>query len=159
LAEDFNFNQAPRPPLILSPHPLPGPASNLPRQATHGAAAVATPPPLLQLTAVIARRQNLRPHHGRIYLTVSCSMACSIDAHGHLNLRRHRRHLGLRRKRAELAAHSPTRIALSLSRRNLAAVRSALRRHRRVVASIKVEATAAGGQRQSFLVSVRLSWH
>jgi hypothetical protein len=27
LSADFNFNQAPRPPVLLSPHPNPGPAS------------------------------------------------------------------------------------------------------------------------------------
>jgi phospholipase C len=30
LANDFNFNQSPRPPLLLSPHPEPGPASEPP---------------------------------------------------------------------------------------------------------------------------------
>jgi phospholipase C len=30
LANDFNFNQSPRPPVILSPHPTPGPASKPP---------------------------------------------------------------------------------------------------------------------------------
>ena len=30
LANDFNFNQSPRPPLLLSPHPEPGPASKPP---------------------------------------------------------------------------------------------------------------------------------
>jgi len=30
LVNDFNFNQPPRPPLLLSPHPPPGPASNPP---------------------------------------------------------------------------------------------------------------------------------
>jgi hypothetical protein len=30
LANDFNFNQSPRPPVILSPHPAPGPPSQPP---------------------------------------------------------------------------------------------------------------------------------
>jgi phospholipase C len=160
LESDFNFNQPPSSPLILSTHPAPGPASNppvyVPPPSSGVAAANATP--LLQLIAVVARRQDLRLHHGRIYLTVGCNMACSIDAHGHLNLHRHRRHLGLRRTRTELAAHRTTRIALSLSRPNLAAVRRALRRHRPVKASIEVDATGINGPRQSYQVSVMLSW-
>lgn len=36
LAEDFNFNQAPRPPLILPTHPAPGPASCPPGSAPSG---------------------------------------------------------------------------------------------------------------------------
>jgi phospholipase C len=30
LANDFNFNQTPRPPVILNPHPAPGPPSHPP---------------------------------------------------------------------------------------------------------------------------------
>ncbi len=114
--------------------------------------------PSLQITASVARRQDLRLHHGRIYLLVGCNLACSIYAHGHLNLTRHHRHLGLRSKRATLAANETVRIALSLSRSNLAAVRRALRRHRSVRASIAVDATGPSGQRQTYHVSVVLSW-
>jgi Phosphoesterase family len=162
LGSDFEFSQPARRPLILPTNPLPGPASNPPGNApsrppaSSGAAASAIP--LLQLVAVAARRQDLRLHHGRIYLTVGCNVACSIDAHGHLNLRRHRRHIGLRRARTELAAHSTTQIALALSRPNLAAVRRALHRHRSVKASIQVDAKGADGLRQSYLVNVALSW-
>ena len=34
----------------------------------------------------------MRLHHGRVYLLVDCDVACTLDAHGHLNLLRHRRH-------------------------------------------------------------------
>jgi phospholipase C len=34
LAADFDFNQAPRPPLLLGPHPAPGPASEPPGEGT-----------------------------------------------------------------------------------------------------------------------------
>jgi phospholipase C len=37
LASDFNFEQAPRPPLLLSTHPAPGPASKAPPQSTPSA--------------------------------------------------------------------------------------------------------------------------
>jgi hypothetical protein len=113
---------------------------------------------LLQIIASVATRQDIRLHHGRVYLTVGCNAACALYAHGHLNLLRRRRHLGLRSARTELAAHSTTLVALSLSRSNLAAVRSALRVHRSVKASIEVDATGPDSQRQSYQVSVMLSW-
>ena len=157
LESDFNFDQLPRPPLLLPTHPAPGPASNPPGYAL---SKPATPvkPPLLQLTASVARRQDLRLHHGRIYLLVSCNLACSLDVHGHVNLTRHRRHLGLRRAKATLAAGQTVRISLSLSRGNLAAVRRALNRHRSVKASIEVDATGPSKQRQTYRVNVTLSW-
>jgi hypothetical protein len=46
----------------------------------------------------------MRSHHGQISLTAGCNTACSLDAHGRLNLMRHRRHLGPRRVRTTLAA-------------------------------------------------------
>jgi phospholipase C len=162
LASDFEFNQPPRPPLILPAHPAPGPVSTPPA----GVSSSGPPPPpptmvargpLLQLTASVAGRQDLRLHHGRIYLTVGCNMVCSLSAHGQLNLRRGRRHLGLRAVRRTLPAHRTVRIAISLSRRNLAAVLHALRRHRLVLASVEVDATGIDNQRQSYQVNVTLS--
>jgi hypothetical protein len=91
-------------------------------------------------------------------LTLGCNTACSIYAHGHLNLLRHRQRLGLRGTRTTLAANQAVRIALSLSRRNLAAVRRALSRHRSVKASIEVQATGANGKRQDYQVIVTLTW-
>ena len=171
LESDFDFNQPPRAPLLLPVEPAPGPASCPPGSvpSTLGGAVsgsgracpAALRPPLrliLQLTASVARRQDLRLNHGRIYLMVGCNMACSIYAHGHLNLKRGRRHLGLRSVRKSLAAHRTVGISLSLSRRNLSAVRRALRRHRSVKASIEVQATGADGLRQNYLVSVILTW-
>ncbi len=169
LESDFDFTQSPRSPLLLPVEPAPGPASNPPGGAPPAAtppsvpapptAPLASVPPLiLQLTASVAPRQDLRINHGRIYLMVGCNMACSIYAHGHLNLTRGRRHLGLRLVRTSLVAHRTVGIALSLSRRNLSAVRRALRRHRSVKASIEVQATGADGMRQDYLVSVVLTW-
>jgi hypothetical protein len=110
----------------------------------------------LQLTASVAPRQDLRMNDGRVYLMVGCNMACSIYTHGHLNLKRGRRHLGLRSTRRTLVAHRT--VGISLSRRNLSAVRRALREHRSVEASIEVQATGADGLRQNYLVSVVLTW-
>ena len=181
LESDFDFNQSPRSPLLLPVEPAPGPASCPPGSVPPGAAqpgplspcpcpiAPSPPPPapappaqpvplLLQLTASVAPRQDLRINHGRIYLMVGCNMVCSIYAHGHLNLKRGRRHLGLRPLRTSLAAHRTWGIVLSLSRRNLSAVRQALRKHRSVKASIEVQATGADGVRQNYEVSVVLTW-
>ncbi len=172
LVEDFDFSQSPRPPLLLPVNPAPGPASCPPGSvpSTPGSPCLSKaapptkppastpPPPVLQLTASVARRQDMRLHHGRVYLTVGCSEACSIYARGHLNLRRGRRHLGLRGVRTTLVAGRAVRIALSLSRRNLSAVHRALERHRSVKAAIEVEATGAGGRREDYSVTVVLSW-
>ncbi len=59
---------------------------------------------------------------------------------------------------SSLVAHRTVGIVLSLSRRNLSAVRHALRKHRSVKASIEVQATAANGKRQTYLVNVILTW-
>jgi hypothetical protein len=113
---------------------------------------------VLQIAASVVRRQDMRLHGGRVYLTVGCSEVCSIYTHGHLNLRRGRRHLGLRSVRRTLVAGRAVRIALSLSHRNLSAVHRALEGHRSVKAAIVVEATGAGGRREVYQVSVVLTW-
>jgi phospholipase C len=163
LESDFDFARQPRAPLVLPTHPAPGPASTPPGGASAGPAPAPAPPATaaslsLQLTASVAPRQDLRRHHGRIYLTVGCNIACLLDARGHLNLTRRHRHLGLRRLDTTLAAGRAERIALGLSRSNLAPVRRALRRHRTVTALIAVDATGIDGLHQSYRVSVTLSW-
>ncbi len=176
LESDFDFCQAPRAPLILPVEPAPGPASGPPGSApvapepppapcppppsspTPPPSTPASPAPVLQLTASVAPRQDLRINKGRIYLMVGCNMACSIYAHGHLNLMRGRRHWELRATRASLVAHRSAGIALSLSRRELAVVRAALRAHRRVEALISVEARAPGQALHGYFVRVRLTW-
>jgi phospholipase C len=160
LASDFNFNQPPRPPLILSTHPAPGPASNPPGSASALRAPTAKAPILtLQLTASVAPRQDLRLHHGRIYLFVGCNMPCSLYAHGYLNLTRHRRHLGLRHVRTELFGDTTKRIALQFSRKNLATVIRTLHKGKRVRALIVIDATAIDGLHQGYRVRVALSYH
>jgi phospholipase C len=170
LESDFDFCQAPRPPLLLPTHPAPGPASSPPGSVGPGAPAApltpcpappgsppsTTPPPapaastasttaaasaapVLGLTSSVAPRQDLRLNHGRVYLMIGCNMACSVYAHGHLNLLRGARHLGLRPIRTSLAAHRTLGIALALSPPNLAAVRHALSAHYTVKSSIDVQ--------------------
>jgi hypothetical protein len=85
-------------------------------------------------------------------------MACSLYAHGHLNLLRGHKHLGLRDERRMLEAHRTVGVVLSLSRPNLNAALRALHKHRSVRASIDVEAVGTGGLRQSYRVSVALTW-
>jgi len=152
LESDFEFNLPPHAPLLLPPYPTPGPPSPAPGEA---------PPPkaiVLQLVASVAPRQDLRLHHGRIYLTVGCNKACSLYAHGHLNLRRHRRHLGLISVHTTLTPNRSVKIAVKLSRSNEAAVRRALRAHHSVQALIAIDVTAPGEARRSYLVKVRLTY-
>jgi phospholipase C len=183
LISDFDFEQPPLAPLLLPPYPAPGPASCPPGTAGPGEppppVSVCAPPPVtqpappsapppstppavlpltLQLTASVASRQDLRLNHGRVYLMVGCNMACSLYAHGHLNLLRGRGHLRLHSIRASLTADRTVGIALSLSHRNLSAVRRALHKHRSVKASIDVEATTADGVRRGYEVNVVLTW-
>ncbi len=84
-------------------------------------------------------------------------MECSVYAHGHLNLLRHGRHLGLRLVRTFLAPDHTVRIALSLSHSNLSAVHYALDRGHSVKAAVVVEA-ASGAERQIYQVGVVLTW-
>jgi len=174
LLSDFDFCQAPRAPLILPTHPEPGPASDPPGSAPAVPAqpepgpcpppeappkAVTPPPaPVLALTASVAGRQDMRLHHGRVYLTVGCNMSCSVYAHGHLSLTRRRRHLRLRSATATLAADHAVRVTLYLSRSEGAALRAALRAGRRVEALIAIDAGAAGEASKSYLVHVQLSY-
>ena len=81
LVEDFNFNQAPRPPLLLPVHPAPGPASKPPARSAAQARAAAGALPL-QLVGSIESEQSLRAQGGRIYVTLSCNRECSINATG-----------------------------------------------------------------------------
>ena len=171
LESDFDFCQAPRPPLLLPTHPAPGAGvQTVPRRARWGPArprlrctpcpappgsppttssppapassttAAASAAPVLELTASVAPRQDLRLHQGRVYLQVGCDVACTLDAHGHLNLLRHRRHLGLRRVQTTLEPDHTVQIALALSPANLAAARRALGAHHTVKSSIEVQA-------------------
>ena len=113
LESDFDFDQAPRSPLILPVEPAPGPASCPPGSVPPGAAepgplspcpypVESSPPspspspssapapsspsipatPVLQLTASVAPRQDMRLHDGRVYLTVGCNEVCAIYARG-----------------------------------------------------------------------------
>jgi hypothetical protein len=115
-------------------------------------------PLTLQLTASVASRQDMRLHHGLVYLTVGCNDACSLFAHGHLSLKKHRHHLRLRSVSVKLVANRSSRISLALPRRTLAAMRAALRARHSVEALIALDVTGAGQARRSYLVRVQLSY-
>jgi len=99
----------------------------------------------------------MRLHDGRVYLMLGCNMECSIYAHGHLNLMRGRRHLGLRGVLTTLTAGHAPRIALSLSRSNLSAVHRALEKGHPVMTTV-VAQSASGAERQTYQVVVVLTW-
>jgi hypothetical protein len=105
----------------------------------------------------VAPVQDMRLHDGRVYLTLGCSLECSVYAHGHLNLMRGRRHLGLRPVLTTLEPGHAERIALSLSHANLSAVHHALERDHQVKAAVVVQA-ASGAERQVYSVVVQLTW-
>ncbi len=157
LISDFDFCQTPRAPLILPAHPAPGPASEPPGSVPAGApepplASCAQPvsssptsspsppvssPPLapaksvLQLVASVAARQDVRLHHGRVYLTLGCNETCSLFVHGHLSLLHGRRHLKLTSAHVTLMANRAARVTLRLSRRRRSALPPDGRRVRR----------------------------
>ena len=119
LLSEFDFNQAPLPPMLLPTHPEPGPASLPPAVlARAGAQPLAAEPVAsaagagtgsggtdanlpLQLAASIARVQDMRLHGGRVELIVSCNRACSLLARGSVILGG--RAVALRAARARLA--------------------------------------------------------
>jgi hypothetical protein len=184
LENDFEFNQPPRPPLILPTHPTAGPpscpsssppsgASEPPSPACQPVQAPSSAPsspssapvsaarlvPLqLQLVASVSARQDLRLQGGSVYLTVGCNLACSLYAHGHLSLRQHGRHPRLRNVRAKLTASEAKQISLSLPGNAEAVVRRASSLHRRVQALIDIEVRAAGQPLKTYLVRVQLAY-
>jgi len=180
LASDFDFSQAARPPLVLPPHPAPGPASNPPGYVPPSAptppvAAAGSPPPpppppppgasgvaatsatsQLQLTASTGTVERLHRHHHRISLVLGCNQACAIDVTGQLSLTRHGHHLKLREARLTLTPGQSRAVSLSLSRRTLHALERALRGGRKVTAAIQVSARDSAGAVQTYRVTIAL---
>ena len=120
------------------------------------------PAPVLQLTASVAPRQDLRINHGRVYLLVGCNMVCSLYAHGHLNLLRGR---GRRRRHLGVAQHPQIARGRSHGRHQALTLapepgRGAPRAAQApsVKAAIEVQGTGANGKSQTYLVSVVLTW-
>jgi phospholipase C len=147
--------------LSACPYPMSTPSTtsstSSPQTSTQSTVAPVTPL-ILQLTASVAPRQDLRLNDGRIYLTVGCNMACSLYAHGHLNLKLGHQRSELLGARKALPSHRATGITLSLTRSGLASARSALRAHRHLEALISVEVSAPGQPLRGYFVRVRLTY-
>jgi phospholipase C len=154
LEGDFDFNQPPRPPLILPVHPAPGPASSPPGSVTQ----LPVKPPL-RVHVSFSRRQNMRSRHGRVALAVRCNMACSLHVYGHLSLRRGRRAVALRDTELMLPHAGSTRILVPIAPGGLRSLRRVLLGHRRVKAALAVDSIAAEGQRQRPKATIVLIWH
>ncbi len=181
LTEDFDFNQSPRPPLLLPTYPEPGPASEPPNgkpqtgepptgesralspaSVTPSFLTPSTPSPpatkpTLQLVASVAGLQNMRLNHGRVYLVLGCNVACSLFAQGQLSFADYHHKIRLRSVRVKLPADHAARISLLLSRGALAALRQTLRTGHEAQASITVDSRPPTEAPPAYQVHVRLS--
>jgi hypothetical protein len=146
LQNDFDFSQAPLPPLVLPTHPAPGPASCPPGGC---------PVPPLQLIVNIARTQHIRGRHPAITLVLGCNVACAVQLGGRLSLGRRHRQRRLQTAHLLLAANHSIAEKLNLTRSSVRAIRRAQRRHQRVFVTIQVTAQA-GGASTTYAVQVRL---
>jgi phospholipase C len=151
LAESFDFNQAPRPPLLLPVHPEPGPASEAPASAAGAKASAAGP--RLQLTASVARVQDPRAQGGRLALVLGCNQSCAIQAGGFARLGP--RTYALRSTATRLAPARSTAVQLSLSAAQLRKL-SSLAQGATATAEITVRARAAGQPVRTYRAHIRL---
>ena len=168
LVNDFDFNQAPRAPLLLATHPAPGPAS-CPPPGGCLAPPVLPPHPApgpgsclpggcaapLQLTVSVARGQHVGGRHPAIKLVVGCNVACRAQLSGVFSLKGHRPRFTLQGSRFSLAGHVSRTVTLGLTYSEARAVLKALGQHRRVIATVRLSA-AAGGETRHYLAHVRL---
>jgi dipeptidyl aminopeptidase/acylaminoacyl peptidase len=101
----------------------------------------------LALTLTVAKKQRLRgKKHDRIFAYARCNARCALTASA-VGKRAHvRKRLKLFRARRVASANRRVRLSLRLPRKTLRAVRSALKRHRRVTVTITVTASSADGQ-------------
>jgi phospholipase C len=153
LVNDFDFNQPPRPPLLLPTHPAPGPASCPPGGCPAPPQLPAAPP--LQLTVSVARVQRIGGRRPAIKLVVGCSVGCRAQLSGVFSLKGKRRRYTLAGARVSLAGGFSRKLTIGLSRSEARAVLRALAQRRRVIATVRVTATAGSATRQ-YLARVRL---
>jgi len=165
LEEDFEFEQAPRPPLILPTDPAPGPASNPP-----GYVAPAEPPlaPAVSggpgiagrraflLTASVAEEQDLRMQNGRLRLTLGCNQSCLLDAQASVGPPEPANGAAQARAQAALSAGHSQTLELALSAAQLALAKDELRSGRTARARVTVTASGLDGARRSYVAEVRL---
>jgi phospholipase C len=170
IANDFNFNQTPRAPLLLPAHPEPGPASGEPtagaaipqrrarRRSGSASSTRPQPAPRLQLVASVAHQQDMRLHRAQVRLVVGCNRSCSLLARGTLLIDGRRPATALPNVRVELSGGHAVELSLSLSPRAMSAVRAARNAGRSVGAAVELNAAAPGEAPQSYLAHVELTY-
>jgi phospholipase C len=162
LEEDFDFDQSPRPPLILPSDPAPGPASNPPGYTEPAApplavASAAAPLPgraPFQLSASVARVQDIRQQRGSLALTLGCNRSCLVAVAGSLKLEPP---AAIDGARAALAAGRSVTLQLRLSASELRTVEDALHAGKHTLATLTVRATGLEGARRSYVADVELT--
>jgi hypothetical protein len=95
---------------------------------------VAVPRPPARMAVAATRRQHLSSK--AVVLRLTCSQPCSGQVTARLKIRGRRGTIRLKAVRVSLAAGQTKRVKVRLSRSAVAAVRGALRRHKRVTASV-----------------------
>jgi hypothetical protein len=88
-------------------------------------------------------------HLAKLYVKVHTSENATIKATGTVSVRTASRVYRFKPKRVILSGNSSMKVPLRLSKRNLAAVKRALKRKRRLKAKITVTATDAAGNRRT----------
>jgi hypothetical protein len=86
------------------------------------------------MAVAATRRQHLSSK--AVVLRLTCSQPCSGQVTARLKIRGRRGTIRLKAVRVSLAAGQTKRVKVRLSRSAVAAVRGALRRHKRVTASV-----------------------
>jgi hypothetical protein len=94
------------------------------------------PPPVARFSVAGARRQRVS---GRtVFVRVFCSQACTGRVSGRLKIAGHRGTLKLKAVTVNLAAGTTKKFKLRLTKKQAAAVRKALRKHKRVTANATI---------------------
>lgn len=153
ILEDFNFSQAPRPPLLLPVHPAPGPASE-PPATTPAATTAASGRPRLQLTASVESEQDLLQQNGQLALILGCNRDCAISVAGRLSLGG--RSFALDASALRLRAGHSDSLRISLPAQQLRAVEADLRHRGSAEAEVTVRARAAGQPLRTYAAAVRI---
>ncbi len=144
LAEDFNFSQSPRPPLLLPTHPAPGPGSK-PPGASVAAQSASLAGPSLQLVASVSPSQDVRAQNGSLQLLLGCNQECSVALAGKLRLGKSTIELG--GAGASIRANHATTVSLRVSPAVLSRLVGALGGSGTAPAEVTVLARAAGHSR------------
>jgi streptogramin lyase len=109
----------------------------------------------LVVVAAAVRRQRFRRDFA-VIARVGCDRPCTVRVSGSVRIKGRRRALRIRSQRQAIDETRPWEARVGPSERNTDRVLAALRRHRRVVASLRVEAVDLRGQRARRSLRVRL---